>query len=245
MATAPHILIVDDDEDIRQLIAEFLTSHGFVVTTEDNGLRVLENMADSNFDLIILDIMMPEIDGLSLCRKLRKLTHTPIMMVTAMDEDIDRVAALELGADDYLTKPFNTRVLLAQVKALLRRSSDYNQPTLATTQDIYEFENWQLDQSTHRLTSPDKVDVTLSTAEFDLLLAFVQQPKRVLSREQLVDLTHNRGADPFDRSIDVLISRLRQKIETNPKSPEFIKTVRNAGYMFASPVRHYKDDDAS
>ena len=187
-------------------------------------------------DLIVLDIMMPGEDGLSLCRRLRAAGKIPIIMLTAMGTEMDRVVGLEMGADDYLAKPFSTRELLARVRAVLRRSAMPAPGSAVGTGRVFEFAGWRLDVTRRQLHSPANALVDLRAAEFDLLLALVERPSHVLARNQLLDLARGRSATPFDRSIDVHISRLRYRIEVDPKEPKLIKTVRTGGYVFAAPV---------
>ncbi len=233
MTHSLNILIVDDDEEIRTLLADFLGQHHMQVSLAEDGDAMKACLQQQKFDLMILDVMLPGEDGLTLCRKVRAHSNMPIIMLTAMGEDTDRIIGLEIGADDYIAKPFNPRELLARIKAILRRTTD-EEPK--RQQSVVKFSNWTFDLDGRRLISPDDLEVTLSAGEYDLLVVFVKQPKVVLSRDQLLDLTKNRSAGPFDRSIDVQISRIRQKIETQPKNPQLIKTVRGGGYVFTSDV---------
>ena len=249
MTGQPSLLIVDDDAEICDLLAKFLTNHGFEVETAANGAEMFGALerADTHFDLVVLDIMMPGEDGLSLCRRLRGTSDIPVIMLTAMGEDVDRIVGLEMGADDYLPKPFNPRELMARVKAVLRRvgpagaDGPRGEPggvaERPPTPTAYVFDGWRLDTATRSLAAPDGRPVELSAGEYDLLLAFVEHPRRVLNRDQLLDLTRGRAATPFDRSVDIQVSRLRKKVEPDPKSPEMIKTVRGGGYMFTPEVR--------
>ncbi len=231
-----HILVVDDDREIRDLLSRFLSKHGYRVTAVADGHEMRRTLADWKIDLIVLDLMLPGEDGLSLCRNLRAQSQIPVIMLTIMGEETDRIVGLEVGADDYLPKPFNPRELLARMKAVLRRAP------LATTREapaisrIHQFSGWKLKIGRRQLESPQGLFVDLSTGEFDLLVAFVEHPQRVLNRDQLLDLSHGRAEALFDRSIDMQVSRLRRKIEINPKKPEMIKTVRGGGYMFTSKV---------
>ncbi len=239
MNTSPHILIVDDDREIRDLLGRVLVKHGLRVSTADGGREMKKALADWNIDLIVLDLMMPGEDGLTLCRDLRSQSDIPVIMLTAMGEETDRIIGLEMGADDYLAKPFNPRELLARIKAVLRRSAD--RPSGGGGDEnpfhaVYAFSDWRLDAARRELFSPSGALVPLSGGEFELLQAFVTHPGRVLSRDQLLDLARGREAQPFDRSIDVQVSRLRRKLEDDPKAPSLIKTVRSGGYMFASEV---------
>ena len=230
--TSAHILVVDDDREIRDLTARFLRKHGYRVDDAANGREMDAHLADGKFDLIVLDLMMPGEDGLSICRRLRSESGIPIIMLTALGEDTDRIVGLEMGADDYLPKPFNPRELLARIKAVLRRGSDTTRPPVSKGQSIV-FDGWSVDIGKRTLTDPQGALVALTAGEFDLLVALAERPQRVLSRDQLLDLTRGREAGPFDRSVDVQLSRLRRKIEADPKDPKIIKTVRGGGYMFA------------
>lgn len=234
MNTEPHILIVDDDKGIRDLIGQFLSQHNFQISLAPNGEAMRAALDKHSIDLIILDIMMPGEDGLFLCRQLRSSSSIPIIMLTAISEDIDRILGLEMGADDYLSKPFNPRELLARVKAILRRSKVGTEDQ--SSHAIYQFCGWTLDRTARRLTDPEGIEITLSGGEYTLLIAFLERPQQVLSRDYLLDLTKNRSAGPFDRAIDIQISRLRQKIEPDSKSPTFIKTIRGGGYVLAAAV---------
>ena len=232
--TIAHILVVDDDREIRDLLSRFLVKHGLRVSTARDGVEMMRILDGAAIDLVVLDLMMPGEDGLSLCRRLRATTSLPVIMLTAMGEDTDRIVGLEMGADDYLPKPFNPRELLARIKAVLRRVNSL--ATNAPKGDLAKFDGWTLDLGARRLSSPAGEEVELSTGEYDLLLAFATHPRRVLSRDQLLDLARGRSAAPFDRSIDIQVMRLRRKIEIDPKEPRLIKTVRGGGYMFAAEV---------
>jgi two-component system, OmpR family, response regulator len=234
---APHLLVVDDDREIRDLLSRFLAKHGYRVSTGRDAREARSIVADARIDLMILDVMMPGEDGLALCRQLRAGSDMAIVMLTAMGEDTDRIIGLEIGADDYLAKPFNPRELLARIKAVLRRAGQRRLPALNADAVVLEFDGWRLDVGQRRLDSPDGLPVLLSGGEFDLLVAFAEHPQRVLSRDQLLDITRGRSAGPFDRSVDVQVSRLRRKIETDPKRPALINTVRGGGYVFTAPVQ--------
>ena len=236
MDSTPHILVVDDHRDIRDLVAKYLTKNGYRVSVADGGAAMKKLLASSVIDLVVLDLMMPGEDGLTLCRDLRAQNNLPVIMLTAMAEDTDRVIGLEMGADDYLTKPFNPRELLARIKAVLRRANSLPQQRGVLSGDRLAFDRWIIDNGQRELIGEDGVAVPLSTAEFLLLSAFLQHPKMVLSRDQLLDLTSGRAASAFDRSIDNQVSRLRRKIETDPKKPELIKTVWGGGYSFTAEV---------
>ena len=235
---SPHILVVDDDREIRDLTARFLRKHGFRVDAAADGREMDRHLADGRFDLVVLDLMMPGEDGLSICRRLRADSGVPIIMLTALGEETDRIVGLEMGADDYLPKPFNPRELLARIKAVLRRGGS---EALSAADEagggLLSFAGWSLDLTRRELKDPDGALVPLTAGEFDLLAAFAQRPQRVLNRDQLLDLTRGREAGPFDRSVDVQLSRLRRKIEADPKEPVLIKTVRGGGYMFTADVR--------
>lgn len=236
MTTSPHILVVDDHRDIRELLGKYLTQHGFRVTLSEDAATARRAIKTSAIDLVVLDIMMPGEDGLSLCRHLRETGGVPVIFLTAMGEETDRVVGLEIGADDYVTKPFNPRELTARIKAVLRRSQSLPYEKAPVVADVMCFANWTLHVGRRELEDADGVSVPLSTAEFQLLQSFLNHPKIVLSRDQLLDLTQGREADVFDRSIDNQVSRLRRKIEPDPKKPTLIKTVWGGGYMFTADV---------
>lgn len=240
-----NVLIVDDDPDICDLLTQFLTSQGYGVITVGDGQGLRRSLETEEIDLVILDLMLPGEDGLSLCRHLRATTSLPIIMLTAMGSETDRVVGLEMGADDYLAKPFSTRELLARIRAVLRRAGQVAIPSVTAndvvvaeeTGEILEFSGWKLDSSRRRLISPDGVLVEVTSGEFDLLLAFLRHPHQVLSRDQLLDLARGRVSGPFDRTVDVQVGRLRRKMESDPKNPELLKTVRGGGYVLATDVR--------
>jgi two-component system OmpR family response regulator len=234
-ANRPHLLLVDDEQSIRKPLAAVLEKAGFRVTTAADAGEARAQLLVGSFDLAILDIMMPGEDGLSLARFIRASGDLPIILLTARAEDIDRIIGLEMGADDYLAKPFNPRELTARINAILRRSQRHVTP--AEAQRAYQFGPWILHTTQRRLTREDGQDVQLTTGEFLLLEALVQRPNIPLSRDQLLDLTKGREAGPFDRAIDNTVSRLRRKIETDPKSPEYIKTVHSAGYVLSATVK--------
>lgn len=236
MDKSPHILVVDDDREIRSLLTRFLGEHGFRVTTAPDGRAMRQILADWRIDLVVLDVMLPGEDGLSLCRRLRAESKLPIIMLTAVGQDTDRIVGLEIGADDYLPKPFNPRELVARIKVVLRRASAEPATGGSLSNGQFRFAGWMFDCTRRRLESPDGVLVDLSGAEFNILTAFVERPNRVLSREQLLDLARSRASIPFDRSIDVQVSRLRQKLEVDPRRPGLIKTVRGGGYVLAAEV---------
>jgi two-component system OmpR family response regulator len=232
---APHILVVDDDREIRDLLSRFLVKHGLRVSSARDGAEMMRILDGAAIDLVVLDLMLPGEDGLSLCRRLRANSPMPVIMLTAMGEDTDRIVGLEMGADDYMPKPFNPRELLARIKAVLRRAQSLAPPT-PTAGEALRFDGWALELGSRRLLGPSGEEVVLSTGEYELLHAFVTHPRRVLSRDQLLDLARGRSAAPFDRSIDIQVMRLRRKIEADPKEPRMIKTVRGGGYVFATEV---------
>ena len=233
----PHLLVVDDDEDILSLLTGFFQRHGHVVCVASNGPEMFRALETGRTDLVILDVMLRGEDGFSLCRRLRAVSSVPVIMLTAMGEHTDRVVGLEIGADDYLVKPFDPRELLARVKAVLRRTAEPAVPAASTeTRPMLSFASWRLDVARRELRSTDNTLMFLSGGEFDLLLAFAEHPQRVLTRDQLLDLARGVSHAAFDRSIDVQVSRLRRKLESDPKSPSVIRTVRNGGYIFTPSV---------
>lgn len=232
---APTVLVVDDDDTIRSMLARFLGDHGMRVLEAGDGVGMAQRMAAEPVSVVLLDVMMPGDDGFTLCRKLRSTSQVPVILLTAMNGDTDRVVGLELGADDYIAKPFNPRELLARIRALLRRA-DADWRGAARGGSEYAFMGWKLNARHRSLVSPQGALTDLTSGEFDLLLAFLEHPQRVLSRDQLIDLVKGRVLTPFDRSIDVQVSRLRRKIEASPQRPNLIKTVRNEGYIFAADV---------
>ncbi len=237
MTPVPHLLIVDDDEDILSLLTKFFRKHSHTVTVAANGAAMFAALQEHPIDLVILDLMLQGEDGLSLCRRLRAMSAVPVIMLTAMADHTDRVVGLELGADDYLTKPFDQRELLARVKAVLRRTVTSGAPaTPAETRPALCFADWRLDVTRRELRSANNTLVVLSGGEFDLLLAFAEHPQRVLTRDQLLDLSRGTTHAAYDRSIDVQVSRLRYKLEADPKNPVLIRTVRNGGYIFEARV---------
>ena len=231
-----HILVVDDHSEIRDLLKRFLEQHGLRVSCARDGKEMKRLLDEREFDLLVLDLMMPGEDGLTLCRELRVKSRLPIIMLTAMGEETDRIIGLEMGADDYLSKPFNPRELLARIKAVMRRTQAESLPVPETLTRDLRFDRWLLDVNRRELVDEDGVGLSLSTAEFDLLKVFLERPQRVLSRDQLLDLARGREAVAFDRAIDTLVSRLRRKLERDPKNPELIKTIWGGGYMFSADV---------
>lgn len=237
MEQTPHLLVVDDHRDIRELLARYLRDQGMRVTLAASGEELRRLMKDTAPDLVVLDVMMPGEDGLSLCRFLREHHPAlPVILLTALAEDTDRIIGLEIGADDYLTKPFNPRELLARIKAVLRRTRQLPDDRDLQEGARFQFTDWVLDTDQRSLLAPDGVEVALSTAEFRLLLVFLRHPRRVLSRDQLLDLTAGREAQAFDRAIDNQVSRLRRKIEQDTRNPTLIKTVWGGGYQFNADV---------
>ncbi len=237
---ACHVLVVDDDRELRALVGKYLVEHGFRVTQAANGREMMNAIETGRFDLVVLDLMMPGDSGLVLCQKLRERNGPPVIMLTAMGSEVDRVIGLEIGADDYMVKPFSPRELVARIKAVLRRGKqvalDPDDLPLA-----YEFEGWRVEPAHRVLRAPGGAVVDISSGEFGLLLAFVMRPRRVLTRDQLLDLAHGRSSAGLDRSIDVQISRLRRKIEVDPRQPAMIKTIRSGGYLFTSDVHAVRE----
>jgi two-component system, OmpR family, response regulator len=235
MTSQPHLLIVDDDREICLLLTKFLIRHGYRVTSAADGPTMMKSLEAARIDLVVLDLMLPGEDGLSLCRRLRVASTLPIIMLTAVGEETDRIIGLEMGADDYLAKPFNPRELLARIKAVLRRAGP-GRSAVAPTDRVLVFDGWRLDTARRQLFTPDDMLLPLRAGEYELLLAFLDHPQRVLSRDQLLDLARGRNASPFDRSVDVQVSRLRRKIEPDPADPTLIRTVRGGGYIFSTVV---------
>lgn len=236
MAQTFHILIVDDDQQIRTGLGRFLIGNGLRVSQARDGEEMFNSLAVSNVDLIVLDVMLPGDDGFTLCRKLRTTSQVPVVLLTAVAGDTDRVVGLELGADDYICKPFQPRELLARIRAVLRRVNSMPPEMTTPRHAAFRFSGWLLDVHNRTLLSPTGDLVELTTGEFELLQAFAEHPQRVLSREQLLDLARGRASVLFDRSIDVQVMRLRRKIEPDPQQPSLIKTVRNSGYLFTPNV---------
>jgi len=232
-ANGPKILVVDDDADLRWMVEKYLSKHEFSVTLAEDGEKMREALEQQSFDLAILDINLPGEDGLSLARYLRSNYQIGIIMLSAAAEVFDRIVGLEMGADDYVTKPFEPRELLARVKSVLRRVQGALEIE-AQSDSRVKFGAYVLDLESHQLLDKDDQAISLTSMEFDLLKAFAENPNKVLDRDQLLSLSHNRDWDPFDRSIDIRITRLRRKIEVEPSRPQIIKTVRGAGYIFVS-----------
>ena len=237
MTQAPHILIVDDHREVRELVSRALAKEGFRVSVAGDGQEMRKVLADRRIDLVLLDLMLPGESGLALCREIRAKSRLPIIIVSAKGEEVDRVIGLELGADDYLPKPFGTRELLARINAVLRRTgTDSAKTDVADMPKRYQFDRWTLNAEARELTRDDGLVVPLSTGEHDLLVVMLERPQRVLSRETLLDLARGRSAAPFDRSIDTQVSRLRKKLEVDPADPRIIQTVWGGGYMLAAKV---------
>jgi two-component system OmpR family response regulator len=233
-----HVLVVDDDPQIRLLVARFLQRHGYKVTGAPDGRVMLDVLQQAEIDLVILDLMLPGRSGFDLCGDVRATSQVPIMMLTARTDEGDRVIGLEAGADDYVTKPFSPRELLARVRAVLRRSRVTRGGSAGRAREAVAFDGWRLDLRRRELTSPSGTLVDLSTGEFDLLVAFVEHANRVLSREALMQFAKTRSSDdPFDRTIDVQISRLRRKLDADALGGQLIKTIRGAGYMFTASIQ--------
>ncbi|MBV7258792.1 response regulator [Erythrobacter crassostreae] len=231
------ILLVDDEATLREPLAEYLTGQGFVVTEAESAATARSKLSDSQPDIVLLDIMMPGEDGLSLCRHLVETRSLPVIFITARSEPTDRIIGLELGADDYIVKPFEPRELVARIRTVLRRVGRSAAPAGQSDDWLYVFEGWQLDPLKRKLIDPEGVMVPISTAEFRLLRAFLDNPRNVLDRDQLLDMVQGRTAHLFDRAVDNQISRLRRKIETDTRNPQFILTVRGGGYRFAAQVK--------
>lgn len=228
------VLLVDDDAGIRELLCRYLAEFGMQVTAVADGNQLRQQFGQSPVDVVILDLMLPGDNGLELCRQLRAQSAVPILMLTARGETSDRIVGLELGADDYLVKPFEPRELVARIHSLVRRNRQNSMPA---NQHRLQFGGWQLDRVSRQLTRPDGLLIPLSNAEFRLLSVFIEHPKRVLSREWLLDAARGRHIEAFDRSIDLLVSRLRQKLKDDPKQPRFIKTLRGEGYYFDADIQ--------
>lgn len=231
-----HVLVVDDDAQIRQLAAKLLREHGYRVSVARDGREMWQALEGANVGLVILDIMLPGGNGLDLCREIRSRSALPVIMLTALGTDTDRIVGLEIGADDYLPKPFNPRELLARINAVLRRARTSGGPTNSGGGYLMRFAEWTLDTKRRELSNPNGVVVDLSTGEYDLLLTFLEMPQRVLNRDQLMDAAKHRIATGFDRAIDIQVSRLRKKLDTSEDGQAMIKTIRGAGYMFVPAV---------
>jgi two-component system OmpR family response regulator len=237
MTIIAHVLAVDDDPSVRQMIADYLTDNEVRVTTLASGRDIAEVMERETIDLVILDVRLPDEDGMQIARKLREESDLPIILLTGRKDEADRVMGLELGADDYLTKPFSPRELLARIRALLRRSRAHETVAdgLAKIR-AYRFLGWELNVRLRRLTAPQGMNVPLTNSEFNLLAAFLAAPQRVLSRDQLLNLSRLHNDEVYDRSIDVQVGRLRKKLEPDASQPQLIRTERGAGYVFTASV---------
>ena len=235
--SSPRLVILDDDEETRALLRRYLQQHGFEADAVADANALFGNLEERPADLVILDLMLPGEDGFNVCRRLRATSTIPVIMLTAKKDDIDRIVGLEMGADDYVTKPFNPRELVARIRSVLWRSRlgaarDADTPERL----VYRFDRWHLDATTRTLRDHSGHEAELSSGEFALLMVFLQNAGRVLNRDQLLDLTRGRGSGPFDRSIDIQVSRLRRKIEQQDQPPRLLKTVRGAGYVFTAKV---------
>ncbi|MBK8175856.1 MAG: response regulator transcription factor [Rhodospirillales bacterium] len=240
METKPRILVVDDEPDVREMIDEYLAAHGFIVVLAGGAADARTILKETDVDLALLDVNMPGEDGFSLARHIREHGDCGIIMLTAASSVVDRIVGLEIGADDYIAKPFDPRELLARIRSVLRRLCNAppdTKPQMSPPGRQVPFGRCVLDLDARRLTSLDGADVPITAMEFDLLKALAERPNRTLTRDQLLDLAHNRDGDPFDRSIDIRIARIRRKVEEDPAKPEAIKTIRGAGYMFVPASR--------
>lgn len=241
--TAPvRILLVDDESSLREPLAEYLVRQGFVVSAASSAAQARSLLLQENPDIVLLDIMMPGEDGLSLCRHIAETRELPVILLTAKGEPMDRIVGLEIGADDYVVKPFEPRELVARIKSVLRRSA--RNGSSPQEDALYEFEGWRLDPVKRKLTDPQGVTVPISSAEFRLLLAFLDHPRQVLDRDRLLDMVQGREAHLFDRAVDNQVSRLRRKVEQGAREPRLIQTVRGGGYVLAADVRRLPDDGA-
>jgi len=236
MTDSAHILVVDDDREIRTLLRDFLEKNGFKATAVADGQETRRALARERFDLIVLDLMLPGESGLSICRELRQTSDLPIIMLTALGEEVDRVVGLEVGADDYLTKPFSPRELVGRIRAVLRRTQQPPREPAATNAAGFAFADWYLDATARTLTHADGTVVALSGAEFRLLAVLLENAPRLLTRAELLEIVRGRDFDPFDRSIDVRVSRLRQTLRDDARAPRIIKTVYGEGYLIGVPV---------
>jgi two-component system OmpR family response regulator len=235
MERADHVLVVDDDAEIRKLLGEYLQRNGFRVSLATDGREMRRALEQVRPDIVVLDLMLPGQNGLTLCRDLRTTSNLPVIMLTARGEEVERIIGLEMGADDYIAKPFSPRELLARLKTILRRARGFA-PGLRAEPQRLRFAGWILDRAARQLIAPDGVVVPLSGAEYKLLCVFVEHPNRVLDRNQLMDLTVGRDGTPSDRSIDVQVSRLRMRLRDDAREPRIIKTVRSEGYVLAAVV---------
>jgi two-component system OmpR family response regulator len=231
-----RILIVDDDEEIQSLLEQYLRKNGFDAQAVGDGKAMWEALSAKPVSMVVLDLMLPGEDGLSLCRQLRARSQMPMLMLTARGEAVDRILGLEMGADDYLAKPFDPRELLARIRSVLRRAKSLPADTETNVPEAFGFSGWRLDTRARNLYAPDGTVVALSGAEYRLLLIFLQNPNAVLSRDQLSNFTFGRDADPLDRTIDMQVSRLRERLRDQAREPGIIKTVRGKGYVLAAKV---------
>jgi two-component system OmpR family response regulator len=236
MDTQDHVLVVDDDSEIRNLLREYLHKNGYRVSVAADGKEMWSVLEHAAPDIVVLDLMLPGDDGLTLCRKLRARSSLPVIMLTARGEETDRIVGLEMGADDYLAKPFGPRELLARIKSVLRRTRALPENLQPDEARRIRFGGWVLDVTARHLVSPQGAVVPLSGTEYKLLRTFLSHPNRTLNRDQLIDLMLSRDAAPFDRSIDVQVSRLRHRLANDPNEPSIIKTVRGEGYALSVPV---------
>lgn len=236
MTSSAHVLVVDDEPAIGDLIRNYLTRHGLRVSIAPDGAGMRRIMREDPADVVLLDLGLPGEDGLSLTRHIRAHSNVGVIIVTGSGESVDRIVSLELGADDFVAKPFDLRELLARIRSVLRRTAGNAQPAAAAQQPELSFAGWHLDLRSRRLFGPDGAEVALTTGEYDLLKVFADNPNRVLSRDRLLQETRNRDAGPFDRAVDMQIARLRRKIEVDADNPVLIKSVRGAGYIFTPAV---------
>ena len=243
MEANAHILVVDDDPDVRAIVERCLSGAGYTVTLCADGRSFTESLEQGGIDLVIVDLMLPDADGLMLTRGLKERSDIGVVILSGRGDTTERIIGLEIGADDYVAKPFEPRELLARVRSVLRRVNNVaakpeTAPPAPADSDAraYSFDGWRLDTSGMTLTSPDGATVPLSSGEFKLLRAFVEHPNRVLSRDQILDWTHDRDSPAFDRAVDIVVGRVRKKIEPDARQPRYIKTIRNAGYMFSAKV---------
>lgn len=237
MSEQPCILVVDDHREIRDALARYLGRNGMRVDAAADARQMDRFLAETDYDLVVLDVMMPGEDGLSVCRRLAVEGRVPVLMLTALGEETDRIVGLELGADDYVAKPFNPREVLARIKAILKRAERVDRPAGELGGRRLSFDRWVLDVDRRLLRDAEGLEVSLTSHDFRLLVAFLERPRRVLSRDRLLDIVAGREAAPFDRAIDNQVSRLRRKIERDPARPELIATVRGGGYVFSVDVR--------
>jgi two-component system OmpR family response regulator len=237
----PKVLLVDDEASLREPLAEYLTRQGFLVTAAANAAEARSRLREDKPQIVLLDIMMPGEDGLSLCRHLVESRDIPVILLTARGEATDRIVGLEIGADDYVVKPFEPRELVARLRSVLRRTSRSTAPP--TDNELFEFEAWRLDPLKRRLIDPEGATVAISSVEFRLLLAFLEHPRQVLDRDRLLDMVQGREAHLFDRAVDNQVSRLRRKIEADSRNPQLIQTVWGGGYMLAADVKRVPQDD--